>query len=170
MIPISEWIIFPNNCTLKIWFEISCCSLLLYLCVYSWKSGYDALFMSEAHRLAQILESWDQQVQTSVKWGHAGSFFQSLRTIQTLLEFLVIFDWFLGLGIQQSIAPGLEVDGMNTNVLEQLWLMSSSPTFYLISLNLLGASCVAHLMITPQYICSAQSLHWAHRLLLSCSY
>lgn len=53
-------------------------------------------------------------------------FFQSCGIIRALLEFFVLFDWPLGLGIQQSIAPGPEFDGMNTNVVEQHWHMTGS--------------------------------------------
>jgi len=54
-----------------------------------------------------------------VKPGCASPLFQSWGIIQTLSEFFVLFDWPLALGIQQSIAPGPEFDGMNTNVVEQ---------------------------------------------------
>lgn len=78
------------------------------------------------HRLAQSSERRDLQVQSSVKSGHASSLCQSCGIIQTLLEFFVFFDWPLALGVQQSIAPGPEFDGMNTNVVEQHWHMTGS--------------------------------------------
>lgn len=73
-----------------------------------------------------------------VKSGHASSPFQACGIIQTLLEFFVLFDWPLALGIQQSIAPEPEFDGENTNVVEQHWHDWVSIALYLtLSFNLI---------------------------------
>lgn len=81
------------------------------------------LFGKSLDMMVCLFPKWaavgDQQVKTSAPLGHASSFFQSCGIPQTVLEFLVLFDWPLGLGIQQSIASVLEFDGMNTNVVER---------------------------------------------------
>lgn len=51
-------------------------------------------------------------------------------SFRLFLSSLFLFDWPLGLGIQQSIAPGLEFDGMNTNVVEQHWHMTGCLYLY----------------------------------------